>query len=264
MELRYLRYFLAVAATGSFTRAAAQCYVAQSALSEQIARLESEVGTQLFVRTSRTVRLTAAGEVLVPLAQRILADVETAQAELDALAGLRRGRLRLGLIQTSGGPLDLAAVLGDFHRRFAEIEFEVTSEPSAGMVTAVSAGTLDLAIVGLFPEDVPAGLERQLLSRDPLVAVVAPGLAAPSRCRSRVTAAGTADRDGNDSSMNSNRLTSGSMTAEVAGAGSSVLSWPIRAWPDQVASTRPEPPASRTVALSMVAGAILVLVSWYS
>src|ERR1700742_1638765 len=96
------------------------------------------------------------------------------------------------------------------------------------------------------------------------VAVVAPGLAAPSRCRSRVTAAGTADRDGNDSSMNSNRLTSGSMTAEVAGAGSSVLSWPIRAWPDQVASTRPEPPASRTVALSMVAGAILVLVSWYS
>jgi DNA-binding transcriptional LysR family regulator len=174
MELRYLRYFLAVAATRSFTRAAAQCYVAQSALSEQIARLESEVGTQLFVRTSRTVRLTAAGEVLVPLAQRILADVETAQAELDALAGLRRGRLRLGLIQTSGGPLDLAAVLGDFHRRFAEIEFEVTSEPSAGMVTAVSAGTLDLAIVGLTPDDVPAGLERQLLSQDPLVAVVAP------------------------------------------------------------------------------------------
>src|ERR1700760_4634673 len=119
MELRHLRYFLAVASARSFTRAAAQCYVAQSALREQIARLESEVGSQLFVRTSRTVRLTAAGEVLIPLA-----------------------------------PLDLAAVLGDFHRRFAEIEFEVTSEPSAGMVTAVSAGTLDLAIVGLFPEDV--------------------------------------------------------------------------------------------------------------
>src|ERR1700753_518035 len=174
MELRHLRYFLAVAATRSFTRAAAQCYVAQSALSEQIARLESEVGAQLFVRTSRTVRLTAAGEVLIPLAQRILADVETAQAELDALAGLRRGRLRLGLIQTSGGPLDLAAVLGDFHRRFAEIEFEVTSEPSTGMVTAVSAGTLDLAIVGLAPDDIPAGLERQLATRDPLVAGVGP------------------------------------------------------------------------------------------
>src|SRR6201996_1510171 len=174
MELRYLRYFLAVAETRNFTRAAAQCYVAQSALSEQIARLEAETGAQLFVRTSRTVRLTAAGEVLIPLAQRILADVETAQAELDALAGLRRGRLRLGLIQTSGGPLDLAAVLGDFHRRFAEIEFEVTSEPSTGMVTAVSAGTLDLAIVGLTPDDVPAGRERGVLRRATLVAVGAP------------------------------------------------------------------------------------------
>jgi DNA-binding transcriptional LysR family regulator len=120
------------------------------------------------------VRLTAAGEVLVPLAQRVLADVETAQAELDALAGLRRGRVRLGLIQTSGGTLDLAAVMGDFHRRFPEIEFEVMSEPSAVMVEAVSAGTLDLAVVGLLPDDAPAGLERQLLSREPLVAVVAP------------------------------------------------------------------------------------------
>ena len=61
---------------------------------------------------SRSVRLTAAGEVLVPLAQRILADVETAQAELDVLGGLRRGRLRLGLIQTSGSAIDLAEVMG--------------------------------------------------------------------------------------------------------------------------------------------------------
>ena len=86
MELRYLKYFLAVAETGNFTRAAARCLVAQSALSEQIARLETEVGMPLFARTSRAVRLTAAGEVLVPLAQRILADVDMAQAELDALA----------------------------------------------------------------------------------------------------------------------------------------------------------------------------------
>src|SRR5580658_3924177 len=107
MELRYLRYFLAVAETRNFTRAAAQCFVAQSALSEQIARLEVEVGTALFARTSRTVRLTAAGEVLVPLARRVLADVELAQAELDALGGLRRGRLRLGLLQAAASGMDL-------------------------------------------------------------------------------------------------------------------------------------------------------------
>jgi DNA-binding transcriptional LysR family regulator len=175
MELRYLRYFLAVAETRNFTRAAAQCYVAQSALSEQIARLETEVGAALFVRSSRAVRLTAAGEVLVPLAQRILADVENAQAELDALAGVRRGRLRLGLIQTSTAALDVVEVMADFHRRFPGIDFEISTESSTAMVAAVSAGTLDLAIIGLGPEDLPGSLEHQVLARDPLVAVVALG-----------------------------------------------------------------------------------------
>jgi DNA-binding transcriptional LysR family regulator len=175
MELRYLRYFLAVAETRNFTRAAAQCFVAQSALSEQIARLEAAVGAPLFARTSRAVRLTAAGEVLVPLAQRILADVEIAQAELDALAGLRRGRLRLGLIQAAGSAMDLAEVIGHFHRRFPDIELEVRSEPSAAMVTAVAEGSLDLAIIGLSGETLPSCLQHELLSREPLVAVMALG-----------------------------------------------------------------------------------------
>jgi DNA-binding transcriptional LysR family regulator len=174
MELRYLKYFLAVAETGNFTRAAAQCFVAQSALSEQIARLETEVGMPLFARTSRSVRLTAGGEVLVPLAQRILADVDMAQAELDALAGLRRGRLRLGLIQAPAG-VDLAAALGDFHRRFPDIEFEVRSEPSTAMVTAVATGSLDLAIIGITGDTVPSSLRRELLAREPMVAVLAVG-----------------------------------------------------------------------------------------
>ncbi len=174
MELRYLKYFLAVAETGNFTRAAAQCFVAQSALSEQIARLETEVGMPLFARTSRSVRLTAAGEVLVPLAQRILADVDMAQAELDALVGLRRGRLRLGLIQAPAG-VDLAAALGDFHRRFPDIEFEVRSEPSTVMVAAVATGSLDLAIIGIIGDPVPSSLRRELLAREPMVAVMAVG-----------------------------------------------------------------------------------------
>jgi DNA-binding transcriptional LysR family regulator len=175
MELRYLRYFLAVAETGNFTRAAAQCFVAQSALSEQIARLEAEVGAPLFARTSRAVRLTAAGEVLVPLAQRILADVDIARAELDALAGLRRGKLRLGLIQAAASAIDLAAVMGDFHRRFPDIEFEVRSEPSVAMVAAVAAGSLDLAVIGLSGASLPSSLRHELLAREPLVAVMAVG-----------------------------------------------------------------------------------------
>lgn len=185
MELRYLKYFLAVAETGSFTRAAADCFVAQSALSQQVARLEGEVGARLFHRTSRSVRLTAAGELLVPLARRILAEVDDARAELDALTGLRRGRLRLGLIQTAGGATDVAAVLGEYRRRYPGIELHVRTAPSAEMVAAVAEGTLDLAVVGLVADRATtAGLVRQVLARDPLVAVV-PG-AHPLAGRARI------------------------------------------------------------------------------
>lgn len=185
MELRYLKYFLAVAETGSFTRAAADCFVAQSALSQQVARLEGEVGARLFHRTSRSVRLTAAGELLVPLARRILAEVDDARAELDALTGLRRGRLRLGLIQTAGGATDVAAVLGEYRRRYPGIELHVRTAPSTEMVAAVAEGTLDLAVVGLVADRAtPAGLVRQVLARDPLVAVV-PG-AHPLAGRARI------------------------------------------------------------------------------
>ena len=109
MELRHLRYFTAVAETLSFTQAAAECGVAQSALSQQIARLEKDVGAELFTRSSRQVRLTEPGAVLLPWARRLLADAEQAQQDIDALAGLRRGRLRLGVIQTVNSAVDLAA-----------------------------------------------------------------------------------------------------------------------------------------------------------
>ncbi|MFD7446819.1 LysR family transcriptional regulator [Streptomyces sp. NPDC059909] len=167
-----LKYFLAVAETRSFTQAAAGCYVAQSALSQQIARLEKDVGAQLFSRTSRSMRLTAAGELLEPLARRILADVDNAQAALDALAGLRRGRLRLGLVQMLASAVDMAEVLADYHARHPGIEFHVVNTPSPEMVAAVLAGDLDVAVVGLGPRQVPEGLDHRLLDSDPLVLVV--------------------------------------------------------------------------------------------
>ncbi|MFJ3777229.1 LysR family transcriptional regulator [Streptomyces sp. NPDC090075] len=172
MELRHLKYFLAVADTRSFTQAAANCYVAQSALSQQIARLEKDVGATLFSRTSRSVRLTAAGELLEPLARRVLADVENAQAALDALAGLRRGRLRLGLVQTLACPFDMVDVMADYHVRYPGIDFHVTNAPSSEMAADVLSGRLDLAVVGLGPRQVPEGLDHRLLGRDPLVVVV--------------------------------------------------------------------------------------------
>ncbi|MET7574361.1 LysR family transcriptional regulator [Streptomyces sp. NPDC005492] len=172
MDLRHLKYFLAVAETRNFTQAAASCYVAQSALSQQIARLEKDVGARLFSRTSRSVRLTSAGELLEPLARRILADVDNAQAALDALSGLRRGRLRLGLVQTRASSVDLVEVMADYHARYPGIDFHVTNAPSVEMAASVLAGDLDIAIVGLGPRQVPEGLDHLVLSVDPLVLIV--------------------------------------------------------------------------------------------
>jgi DNA-binding transcriptional LysR family regulator len=175
MELRHLRYFAAVAETLSFTQAAADCGVAQSALSQQVARLEKDVGAVLFTRSSRQVRLTEAGAVLLPWARRLLADAEQAGADVAALAGLRRGRLRLGVIQTVAGAVDLAAVLGDYHERHPGIELSVSYDTSSALLAAVLDGALDLALVGLGAERIPAGLEHRVLDEDRLVAVVAAG-----------------------------------------------------------------------------------------
>jgi DNA-binding transcriptional LysR family regulator len=175
MELRHLRYFAAVAETLSFTQAAADCGVAQSALSQQIARLEKDVGATLLIRSSRQVRLTEAGAVLLPWARRLLSGAEQAQQDLDALAGLRRGRLRLGLIQTVSSAVDLPAVLGDYRDRYPGIELSVSYGASEAMLAAVLDEELDLALVGLGPERIPPGLDHRLLVEEQLVAVVPAG-----------------------------------------------------------------------------------------
>lgn len=102
MDARQLEYVVAVAEELNFTRAAARCHVAQSALSHQIARLEREQGVTLFERTSRSVRLAPAGALLLPRARAVLAEIESARAELAELAGVVTGRLRIGMIGSTG------------------------------------------------------------------------------------------------------------------------------------------------------------------
>src|SRR3954463_4887606 len=102
MDLRQLEYVVAVAEERSFTRAAARCHVVQSALSAQVARLERELGVTLFHRTSRSVRVAPAGELLLPHARLLLHGAEVARAELNAFSGVITGRLRLGMVGTAG------------------------------------------------------------------------------------------------------------------------------------------------------------------
>src|SRR3954451_9340780 len=174
MDLRQLEYVVAVAEEKSFTRAAARCHVVQSALSAQIARLEREHGAPLFHRTSRSVRLAPAGELLLPHARRLLQGVAVASAELAAYTGVLTGRLRLGIVGSVGNaaPVVERSLLA-FHRRHPGVEIAVQDTGSRHMADQVQSGELDLAFVGLFADQSPAGLAHSVLAEEPLVAVVA-------------------------------------------------------------------------------------------
>ena len=117
MELRQLRYLVALDDERHFTRAAARLHIAQPALSQQIRRLEDEVGVALVDRTTRHVALTPAGELLVgQRARRALAEVDAAAAELSELAGVRTGRVVIGAMRSTGR-FDLSALFAAFHAR---------------------------------------------------------------------------------------------------------------------------------------------------
>ena len=182
MEIRHLRYFIAVAELRNFTKAAEASFVAQSALSQQISRLEHELGAPLFVRGKRGAELTPAGELLLPHARRLVADEAWARAEMRSYLGLEKGRLTVGLIQSMSS-VDVVGAVAEFSSRHPGIELRIVSQTTDEMIEAVRQGALDLAVVGIGPDEVPDGLESRPLAVDPLVGVVceklADGLAGP-------------------------------------------------------------------------------------
>jgi DNA-binding transcriptional LysR family regulator len=174
MELRQLRSFTVLADEQHFTRAAARLHVAQPALSQQIAKLERELGTTLVDRTTRRVTLTQAGQTLLVYARRMLTDEAAALAELDDLAGLRSGHLTIGAAQAMG-PVDLVALLAGFHHDHPSVELTVREALSVDLVAAVLRDELDLAFVtGVADDAVPAQLERLTLASEDLVCVASP------------------------------------------------------------------------------------------
>src|SRR6478609_2053359 len=173
MDVRQLEYFVAVVEELNFTRAAARCHVAQSALSYQIARLEREHGVTLLERTSRSVRVAAAGELLFHRARAVL---DVARAELAELAGVISGRLRLGMVGSTGQAAPVVErTLAAFHQRHPAVEIAIRDTGSRHMAEQVRAGELDIAFIGLFPDQLPADLTHQILTDEPLVAAIPVG-----------------------------------------------------------------------------------------
>lgn len=174
MELRQLTYAVAVAETGSFTRAAHRCFVVQSALSHQIARLESELGTLLFERTSRRVRVTEAGEAFLGPAREALAAVERARGEVAACGSEVRGRLSIGTI-TPLTAVDLPDLLATYRDRHPAVHVSLCARPVRDLLQQVRDHVFDLAFVDTRPGGPPAGLAGRVLAYEELVAIVPHG-----------------------------------------------------------------------------------------
>ncbi|WP_067824674.1 LysR family transcriptional regulator [Actinomadura kijaniata] len=181
MQLQQLAYFVAVAEVRHFTQAAEALHVAQPSLSKQIRALEAELGASLFSRARGNITLTPAGEALLPLAKRILADVDTARLEVQELAGLRRGRVRLGAT-----PSLCAGLLGDVLRRFHDaypgIQIIVEEGGSRDLVRELTRGSLDLALV-ILPLHGDPPLETKPILREHLVVASPAGNAGGERGR---------------------------------------------------------------------------------
>jgi DNA-binding transcriptional LysR family regulator len=169
MELRQLRYFVAVADEGHFTRAAERLLIAQPAVSQQIRRLEAELGEPLFDRDRRHVRLTAAGRTLLPHARAALAAADRAKAAVRSLSGLLSGQLTVGAFEGAPEGL-LAAALSQFRLAHPGVDVRAKEDYAAELLAAVRRGELDAAITGL-PDTArpPSGVAVTELASEPLV-----------------------------------------------------------------------------------------------
>ena len=145
MELRELAHFVAVAEELHFSRAAARLQVAQPAVSQQVARLERELHVRLFERSSRVVRLTGAGQLLLVQARRVLEEVEGTRRLAAELAGGDRGLLRIGTTESMGWRLQ--EVLVAFREARSGVTVSVTSDHTPAKLAALRAGDLDCAFV---------------------------------------------------------------------------------------------------------------------
>ncbi|WP_282793452.1 LysR family transcriptional regulator [Streptomyces sp. CC224B] len=145
MELRQLRYFLTVAEELHFGRAAERLHIAQSAVSQQLRRLERELGAELFTRTTRVVRLTEAGDRLLPYAREMLALQARAREAVDELRAERAATVRLGTSAGLGARLD--AVLTAFGRHAAPAQVELVTGGIEQRLAQVRAGDLDAALL---------------------------------------------------------------------------------------------------------------------
>ena len=173
MDSNRLRHFVAVVDHGGFTAAAHAVYVSQPALSLAVKELEAELGVALFTRTGRRVQLTPAGMALLEPARQVLRDLETGQAAVDAVAGLRAGNMTMASLPTLAAD-PVAPLVGAFRRRYPGVRIDLAApDGTSELFDLVVSGTCELGVTDA--RDIPEALESHPLGRQSLVLILPPG-----------------------------------------------------------------------------------------
>ncbi|OJW76188.1 MAG: hypothetical protein BGO57_13920 [Sphingomonadales bacterium 63-6] len=167
MDIRQLQHFVAVAQEMHFSRAAVRLNIVQSALSASVSSLEQELDVRLFHRTTRKIRLTSAGEVLLEKALLALAAMREAERSVASVRDMSTGSLMIGTVQSLPTLIDLPALLSDFHAIHPGIELRLRQGNRLDLAGLVLSGELDLAFVPFM--DVPSRLERRVVVDVPMV-----------------------------------------------------------------------------------------------
>jgi LysR family hydrogen peroxide-inducible transcriptional activator len=171
MEMNQLRYVVAVARAGNFTRAAEQCRVSQPSLSQQIQKLEDELGERLFDRMKRQTKLTPHGEAFLPRAVRILEEAERAIREASDAKSLLSGTLTIGVLPTIA-PYLLPKTIGAFARKYPGVEIVVQEDTTSRLLKQLATYEIDFAIASNPIQD--ARLETQELFAEELLLALPP------------------------------------------------------------------------------------------
>lgn len=183
MELRHLRYFVAVAEELHFGRAAERLHIAQPPLSRQIRDLERELGTSLFVRNARGIELTPAGQAFLPEARLTLAQAERAQRTAERAARGETGRLRVGFVDAATYAGILPDVLAFFRMHLPSIGLSLFEMDLPQQADALRDGRIDLGIVQNPPPDAERWLRVETVFHDPMIAALPRGHRLASRHR---------------------------------------------------------------------------------
>lgn len=171
MELRQLQYALQIAKELNFSRAAEKLHIAQPSLSQQLSKLEKEIGVLLFQRNTNSVELTYAGSVFMEQAQKIIDHVEQLKREMGDISQMRKGKLIVGSLPITGSHI-LPLVLPVFQARYPDIEIVLVEETTANLEALTASGQTDICLLSL-PID-HASLVHQTLIEEEICLAVPP------------------------------------------------------------------------------------------